>query len=519
MFRKLAIIFVALFGVLLAIPTLSPSLAPYFPSWIKPIPLGLDLKGGAQLLLEVDTDVMLKEKSSQLYDEVRSALIDRDKGVIRFSDLRNTGDGVSLVIREDDMISKAKGRLKRVLGNNVDISSSGKTLKISYTAKARDEMVNDAMSRSIEIVRRRIAALGTKEPSIQSQGGKYILVQLPGVDNPEHIKNLIGRTAKMSFHLVNENITPEQLASNHAPSGTMFLSDINNPEAKIAVYSRIEVSGDSLKNSEASFDQNNMPVVTTEFDASGTRRFAKLTTEHVNERFAIVLDDKVLSAPTIREPIPGGRGQISGGFTLQGAKDLAVLLRSGALPAPLSVIEERTVGAGLGADTIATGKIGSAVGVIFVLVFMLMLYGFFGFIADVVLIVNLMMIIGISALFGATLTLPGIAGIVLTLGMAVDANILPFERIRDEVRSGAPTLRAVEYGFTRSTKTVLDGELTNLICALILFQFGEGPIRGFAVTLSIGVATTLFTCLLLSKVFVDYYMNGKSRKIGYIRNK
>ena len=519
MFRKLAIIFVALFGMLLAVPTLVPSLAPYFPSWIKPIPLGLDLKGGAQLLLEVDTDVMLKEKSAQLYDEVRSALIDRDKGVIRFSDLRNTGDGVSLIIREDDMISKAKGRLKRVLGNNVDISSSGKTLKISYTAKARDEMVNDAMSRSIEIVRRRIDALGTKEPSIQSQGGKYILVQLPGVDNPEHIKNLIGRTAKMSFHLVNENITSEQLASNHAPSGTMFLSDINNPEAKIAVYSRIEVSGDSLKNSEASFDQNNMPVVTTEFDASGTRRFAKLTTEHVNERFAIVLDDKVLSAPTIREPIPGGRGQISGGFTLQGAKDLAVLLRSGALPAPLSVIEERTVGAGLGADTIATGKIGSAVGVIFVLVFMLMLYGFFGFIADVVLIVNLMMIIGISALFGATLTLPGIAGIVLTLGMAVDANILPFERIRDEVRSGAPTLRAVEYGFTRSTKTVLDGELTNLICALILFQFGAGPIRGFAVTLSIGVATTLFTCLLLSKVFVDYYMNGKSRKIGYIRNK
>jgi len=519
MFRKLAIIFVALFGMLLAVPTLVPSLAPYFPSWIRPIPLGLDLKGGAQLLLEVDTDVMLKEKSAQLYDEVRSALIDRDKGVIRFSDLRNTGNGVSLVVREDDMVSKAKGRLKRVLGNNVDISSSGKNLKISYTAKAREEMVNDAMSRSIEIVRRRIDALGTKEPSIQSQGGKYILVQLPGVDNPEHIKNLIGRTAKMSFHLVNENITPEQLASNHAPSGTIFLSDINNPEAKIAVYSRIEVSGDSLKNSEASFDQNNMPVVTTEFDASGTRRFAKLTTEHVNERFAIVLDDKVLSAPTIREPIPGGRGQISGGFTLQGAKDLAVLLRSGALPAPLSVIEERTVGAGLGADTIATGKIGSAVGVIFVLVFMLMLYGFFGFIADVVLIVNLMMIIGISALFGATLTLPGIAGIVLTLGMAVDANILPFERIRDEVRSGAPTLRAVEYGFTRSTKTVLDGELTNLICALILFQFGAGPIRGFAVTLSIGVATTLFTCLLLSKVFVDYYMNGKSRKIGYIRNK
>ena len=519
MFRKLAIIFISLFGMLLAVPTISPKLAPYFPSWIQPIPLGLDLKGGAQLLLEVDTDVMLKEKSAQLYDETRSALIDRSKGVIRFSELRNTGNGVSLVVRESDEVSKAKGRLRSVLGNGVDVTSSGKTLTITYTSKAREEMIQDAMNRSIEIVRRRIDALGTKEPSIQSQGGKYILVQLPGVDNPEHIKELIGRTAKMTFHLVNENITNEQLASGHAPSGTMFLDYMENPGQKVAVYSRVEVSGDSLKNSEASFDQNNMPVVTTEFDASGARRFAKLTTEHVNERFAIVLDDKVLSAPNIREPIPGGRGQISGNFTLQSAKDLAVLLRSGALPAPLEVIEERTVGAGLGADTIATGKIGSAVGVLFVLVFMAMLYGIFGLFADIVLIVNLLMIVGVSALFGATLTLPGIAGIVLTLGMAVDANILPFERIRDEVRAGVPTLRAVDYGFTRSTKTVLDGELTNLICALILFQFGAGPIRGFAVTLSIGVATTLFTCLLLTRVFVDYYMNGKSRKIGYIRNK
>ena len=519
MFKKLLIVFIALFGMLLAVPTLSPKLAPYFPSWIQPIPLGLDLKGGAQLLLEVDTKVMLKEKYVQLYDEVRSALIDRDKGIIRFSDLKNTGDSVTLTVRNSDDVSKAKGRLKKVLGNNVDISSSSKNLTVSYTSQAKDEMIQDAMTRSIEIVRRRIDALGTKEPSIQSQGGKYILVQLPGVDNPEHIKELIGQTAKMTFHLVNENITSAQLDSDHAPSGTMFLPMMNNPSQKIPVYSHVEVSGDSLKNSEASFDQNNMPVVTTEFDASGARRFAKLTTEHVNERFAIVLDEKVLSAPTIREPIPGGRGQISGGFTLQEAKDLAVLLRSGALPAPLSVIEERTVGAGLGADTIATGKIGSVVGVVFILIFMLMLYGIFGLFADIVLIVNLMMIIGVSALLGATLTLPGIAGIVLTLGMAVDANILPFERIRDEVRTGVPTLRAVDYGFNRSTKTVLDGELTNLICALILFQFGAGPIRGFAVTLSIGVMTTLFTCLLLTRVFVDYYMGGKSKKIGYIRMK
>ena len=519
MLKKLAIVFVAVFGVLLAVPTMFPNTARFFPSWIGPINLGLDLKGGAQLLLEVDTDQMFVDKSVQLYDEVRSALVDRSRGIIRFSNLRNADGVITLNVRDADDISRAKGRLKSVLGTAVDVSSSGNVVRIAYTEKQKQEMINDALARSIEIVRRRIDALGTKEPSIQSQGGKYILVQLPGVDNPERIKELIGQTAKMTFHLVNENVSPEQMASGHAPSGTMFLPYMENPSQMVPVYSRVEVSGESLKDSQADFDQNNMPVVTTVFDASGARRFAKLTTEHVNERFAIVLDGRVLSAPNIREPIPGGRGQISGGFTLQGAKDLAVLLRSGALPAPLVVIEERTVGAGLGADTIASGKIGSAVGVLFIVLFMIMVYGMFGFIADVVLLVNLAMIVGVSALFGATLTLPGIAGIVLTLGMAVDANILPYERIRDEVRSGVPTLRAVDMGFDRSVKTVMDGNLTNLICSLILFEFGAGPIRGFAVTLSIGVITTLFTCLMLSRVLIDWYMHGKNKKIGFIRNK
>ncbi len=519
MLKKLLVVFVAVFGVLLAVPTMVPGASKYFPSWMHPISLGLDLKGGAQLLLEVDTATMFQEKSVQLYDEVRSAMIDRSKGVIRFSNLRNNDGVVSLTLREGEDMSHAKGRLKSVFGNTVDISTSGRTITLSYSDKQREEMAADALSRSIEIVRRRIDALGTKEPSIQSQGGKYILVQLPGVDNPEHIKELIGQTAKMTFHLVNENVTPDQLVSGVAPAGTEFLPYMDSPWNMVPVYSHVEVSGESLKDSQADFDQNNMPVVTTVFDTAGARRFAKLTTEHVNERFAIVLDGRVLSAPTIREPIPGGRGQISGGFTLQGAKDLAVLLRSGALPAPLQVIEERTVGAGLGADTIAQGKIGSAIGVLFVLLFMIMVYRGFGLIADIVLMVNLAMIIGVSALLGATLTLPGIAGIVLTLGMAVDANILPFERVRDEMRSGATPLRAVDAGFNRSMKTVLDGELTNLICALILFQFGAGPIRGFAVTLSIGVMTTLFTCLMLSRVLIDWYMGGKNKKIGYVRIK
>ena len=487
MLKKLAIIFVAVFGVLLAVPTLAPSLAPYFPSWIQPIQLGLDLKGGAQLLLEVDTNTMFNEKAEQLYEEARSSLIDRDKGVIRFSNMRNNNGVVSFVVREESDVSKARGRLRSVFGDTVDITTDGRNVSLAYSQRAKDEMVQDALSRSIEIVRRRIDALGTKEPSIQSQGGKYILVQLPGVNDPERIKELIGQTAKMTFHLVNEDITQEQLASGHAPKGTEFLPLMDMPDQLIPVYSHVEVSGESLKDSQAEFDQNSMPVVTTVFDAAGARKFARLTTDHVNERFAIVLDDMVLSAPTIREPIPGGRGQISGGFTLQGAKDLAVLLRSGALPAPLQVIEERTVGAGLGADTIEAGKIASVVGVIFIMIFMIICYRGFGVIASFVLLVNLAMIIGITAVLGGVLTLPGIAGIVLTLGMAVDANILPFERIRDEIRAGSTPLRAVEAGFHRSMKAVLDGNLTNLICSLVLFQFGAGPIRGFAVTLSVGV--------------------------------
>ncbi len=519
MFKKLAIIFTAVFCVLLAVPTMSPKLAPYFPSWISPVSLGLDLKGGAQLLLEVDTATMFQEKTQQLYEETRSSLIDRNKGVIRFSNLRSHDGVVSLVVRNEDEVNDAKGRLKSAFAGTVDITSDGKMIKLSYTDKQKEEMIKDALARSIEIVRRRIDALGTKEPSIQSQGGKYILVQLPGVDNPERIKELIGQTAKMSFHLVNESVTMEQLQNGRAPSGTELLPYMDMPGQVLPVYSRVEVSGDSLKDSQADFDQNNMPVVSTVFDASGARRFAKLTTEHVNERFAIVLDGKVLSAPVIREPIPGGRGQISGGFSLQGAKDLAVLLRSGALPAPLQVIEERTVGAGLGADTIAGGKIGAIAGVLFIFIFLFTVYRGFGVIAGISLMVNLGMIVGLTALFGATLTLPGIAGIVLTLGMAVDANVLPFERIRDEVRSGVQPLRAVSTGFDRATKAVLDGNLTTLICGLVLFQFGAGPIRGFAVTLSIGILTTLFTCVCLTKVLVDWYMNGKNKKIGFVGGK
>jgi preprotein translocase subunit SecD len=517
MFKKIAIAFVAVVGVLMAFPTIWPSSTAFLPSMFRPISLGLDLKGGAQLLLAVDTDAMFREKSAGLYEAVRGAMLNREKGVIRFSELRNNNGAVSLLVKDEKDISKARGRIRGAV-SDANVSTNGNLVTVGYSESEKQRILEDALSRSIEIVRRRIDAFGTKEPSIQSQGGKYILVQLPGVDNPEHIKDLIGQTAKMTFHLVNENATQEQIKSGRPPAGTEFLQTMDG-DGIVPVYSRVELSGENLTDAQAAFDQNNMPVVTQVFDGIGARKFAKLTTEHVNERFAIVLDKKVLSAPVIREPIPGGRGQISGNFTTKSAQDLAVLLRSGALPAPLSVIEERTVGAGLGSDIIDAGKAAGIFGILLIAAFMLLVYGRFGLIANFVLMTNLFMIIGIISFFGGTLTMPGIAGIVLTLGMAVDANILPFERMRDEIKAGSTPLRAVDLGFDKALKAVLDGNLTTLICSLVLFQFGAGPIRGFAVTLSIGILTTLFTCIPLSHLIIDAYMNGRNKNIGFVKMK
>lgn len=519
MLKKLLIIFVALFGCTLLLPTIFPASQAVLPGFMKPVQLGLDLKGGAHLLLGIDTAAMMKEQNSLLYEGVRGALVNRSKGLIRFSDLRERDGVVSLTIRDKGEVSDARGRLNSEFGEDINVKVSGQKLEVSFSDKAKEQKLADAITKSIEIIRRRVDAIGTKEPSIQQQGSEYILVQLPGVDNPERIKELIGKTAKMSFHLVNEKITEDQLLSGRAPAGTEFLPYLDAPGSTIPVFTRVEVSGESLTDSQASFDErNNMPVVTTVFDGVGARKFARLTTEHVDERFAIVLDGQVLSAPVIREPIVGGRGQISGGFTTQGAKDLSVLLRSGALPAPLIVVEERTIGPGLGEDSIRAGSYASFFGVLFVIMFMLIVYKGFGMIANIVLIVNMLMLVGLLALFGTTLTLPGIAGIVLTLAMAVDANILQFERVRDEMRGGASSLRAVENGFGRAYKTVMDANITTLICSLVLFQFASGSIRGFAVVLSIGIFTTLFTCIPLSRLIIDAYMGGKNRKIGFVKD-
>ena len=518
MLKKILIVITAVFGVLLAVPTMIQETDSFMPGVFRPINLGLDLRGGAQLLLEVDVDTMMRDNAGTTYDMIRSSLLDRGRGIIRFSDLRTNDGVVTFTLRDPSEVNKTRGRLRAAVPH-AEVTVSGANFSVRVTDAEQNRMLSDAIDRSIEIIRRRIDEFGTREPSIQRQGSRYILVQLPGVDNPEQIKSLIGQTAKMTFHLVNEDITPDMMAAENArpPAGTEFLRDIDG--RMIAIFSRIELSGENLTDSQATFDQQrHMPVVTQVFDSVGARRFRQLTTENVNRRFAIVLDGKVLSAPVINEPIPGGRGQISGNFTMQSAQELAVLLRSGALPAPLTVIEERTVGAGLGADTIRAGANAAIAGIIVVMLFMILVYGRFGLVANIALLVNLSMIIGVSALFGATLTMPGIAGIILTLGMAVDANILPFERIRDEIKSGSTSLRAVSNGFDRAFKAVLDGNLTTLICALVLFQFGAGPIRGFAVTLSIGVFTTLFTCIALSRLMIETYMSGKNKKIGYVKS-
>ena len=358
------------------------------------------------------------------------------------------------------------------------------------------------MAQSIEIIRRRIDETGTKEPTIQRQGQDRILVQLPGVDNPEHVKALLGRTAKLTFQLVDTSANLEDARRGRLPPGDEILpaqDDRSGGPGQYVVRKRVMVGGDMLVDAQATFHDNE-PVVSFKFDSVGARRFGDATRENVGKPFAIVLDNKVISAPVIREPILGGSGIISGSFTAQSASDLALLLRAGALPAPITILEERTVGAQLGADSIQAGTIASIVAVVLVIVFMVLFYGLFGVFADIALFFNLCLMLAVLSLLGATLTLPGIAGIALTMGMAVDANVLIYERIREELRSGRTMLSSLEAGFNRAFGTILDSHITTLVAGILLYWLGSGPVKGFAVTLSIGVLTSLFSAILVTRL-------------------
>ncbi|MGH6676280.1 MAG: protein translocase subunit SecD, partial [Xanthobacteraceae bacterium] len=389
---------------------------------------------------------------------------------------------------------------------SLNITENNGLITLAPSQAALTERIRQAVDQSIEIIQRRVNELGLVEPSIQREGLDRILVQVPGLQDPTRLKEILGKTAKLDFRMVNLSMTPEQAMQTHPPADADLL-DGQKPGEKYLVDKRVLVSGGDLVDAEPGFDQRtNEPVVNFRFNSSGARKFAEATERNVGKPFAIVLDNKVVSAPVIREPILGGQGQISGNFTVQEANDLSILLRAGALPAPLTVVEENTVGPGLGQDSIRAGEHAAYVGAGLVIFFMFVTYGLFGLFANIAVSINVAMIFGVLSMLGATLTLPGIAGIVLTVGIAVDSNVLIYERIREEVRAGRSAINAIDAGFTRALATILDSNITTFIAAAVLFYAGSGPVRGFAVTLGAGILTSLFTAFTLTRLIVAYWV-------------
>jgi protein-export membrane protein SecD len=513
------IIVVCTVGVLLALPNAFPERSlSTMPNWLphQQINLGLDLRGGSYLLLEVDMNAVVKERLENVVDSMRS---DLRAAHIGYTGLQATSNEVRFTLTDPHVVDQVRAMASKVdaeTDTNIDAEDD---VSIKFNPTALEARRRSAVEQSIEIVRRRIDESGTKEPTIQREGTDRILVQLPGVGNPEHIKELLGRTAKMTFQLVDENVSPEDAARGRIPPGDVVLPMENDrggrgPAGSIVVKRRIMVSGDTLTDAQPTFENGNEPVVSFKFDSTGARRFGEATRDNVGKRFAIVLDNKVISAPVIREAILGGQGIISGSFTVQSASDLALLLRAGALPAPLTILEQRTVGPDLGADSIRDGTTASVVAVVLVVVFMFLFYGLFGIFANIALFFNLCLMFATLTLLGATLTLPGIAGIALTLGMAVDANVLIYERIREEVRGGRSLISSLQAGFERAFGTILDSHVTTLVAGALMFWLGSGPVKGFAVTLSIGVLTSLFSAILVTRLqIVTWLRRTKPKEI------
>ncbi len=502
---------IVLLGFVAAAPNLlKQETADNLPDWAphQQVNLGLDLQGGSHLLLEVKVSVVVRERLESTVDAIRVVL---RKNRIGYTGLGIRNNSVTFLVREIADTEKTQTLVQSV-DKDLEVVVKKDRLSINFTDQALRKIRSSAVSQSIEIIRRRIDETGTREPTIQRQGQDRVLVQVPGLDNPERLKRLLGKTAKMSFHLLDQKGSLAEALQGRIPPGVMLLASIEegSQSQRYLVKKRVAVGGDRLIDAQPSFDsRTGEPVVNFRFDTLGGKKFGDVTKKNVNRPFAIVLDGKVISAPVIREPILGGSGQISGNFSIGGAQDLALLLRAGALPAPLTILEERSVGPGLGADSIAAGKIASIIGLVLVIIFMIITYGVFGFFADIALLVNMVLILGSLSLLQATLTLPGIAGIVLTIGMAVDANVLVFERIREELRAGRTPISAIDSGYSRAITTIIDANLTTLIAALILFYFGSGPIRGFAVTLSIGIISSMFTAIMLTRLMVVAWIRNR----------
>jgi preprotein translocase subunit SecD len=512
--KVVSVLMICLLGVVYSLPNLFPRAEmDRMPDWLphQQINLGLDLQGGSHLLLEVDLAAVIEERLNSVLDDVRTTLRPERIG---YRGLGVHGDAVALTLIDPAATERAVELLDALntnpLADDLEITDAGNgRLDLRLTESAANDLRNTAVQQSVEIVRRRIDEVGTREPTIQQQGMDRILVQVPGEKDPDSIKRLLGQTAKLTFHLVDLDTPLDQALSGNLPPGSMILpsEETTRPGqlAQQVVRKRVEVSGESLVDAEPTF-QENQPVVSFRFDSVGARKFGNVTREHVGELLAIVLDDKVISSPRIREPILGGSGIISGSFTPDSANELAILLRAGALPAPLNIIEERTVGPDLGADSIEAGKWAGVLALILVIGFMALYYGLFGIVACVALLVNLVLIVAALSVLQATLTLPGIAGIVLTIGMAVDANVLIFERIREEARLGKSPISAVDSGYREAMRTIIDANLTTLIAAVLLYAFGSGPVRGFAVTLGIGIITSMFTAITLTRLMVSTWL-------------
>ena len=526
---RIVTLLILLAGIMIALPNALPqNLLNRFPSWLpsSSVSLGLDLQGGSYLLLEVELDQVQKDKLEATIGDIRAAF---RKARIGYTDLIAQNDTVTVKVTDPSRYDEAKNLVADL---NPSISSSvlavgakqydmaespNGVVTLHMTNAYKTQTQQQILEQSIEVVRRRIDAMGTREPTIERQGQDRILVQVPGLQDPDRLKTILGKTAKMTFQLVDETADP---SARVPPIGDEILPQMSdNPkqvQPPVIVQRRIMVSGDRLTDAGPGFDsRTGQPVVTFRFDSVGAREFGNVTKDNVGHRFAIVLDKQILSAPVIEEAILGGSGQITGSFTTQTANNLAILLRAGALPAPLRILEERTVGAELGADSVKAGRYSAIAGLLAVAGFMILRYGLFGVFADIALTLNVVLLLAALTAFGATLTLPGIAGIVLTMGMAVDANVLIYERIREEQRNGRSMLASIDTGFRRAMATIIDANMTHLIASLILFQLGSGSVKGFAVTLGVGIITSFFTAVMVTRLIVIGWLNiARPRKLA-----
>ena len=516
-FKKWQLFLVILFS-LFAIIFSSPNffskeslkkLPSFFPN--DQVVLGLDLQGGSYLLIEVDTSSVVSENLESFSDRLRLSL---RKNKISYSKFKVQDENIFFNVRNENNKNDLLKILSKYSQDIVFEYQDTNSLKIYFNTQKTKNIQDNAVSQSIEVVRRRVDEFGTKEPTIQRQGLNRILLELPGITEPERLKKLLGKTAKLTLQIVDDDLTWDDLRTGETKPGIVVyesdkeLDPFGNP-LLFAVKKRNVISGDLLTNAFPTLDKGS-PVVSFEFNNKGGRKFGKITTENIGKKLAIILDNKVISYPNIREPITGGKGIITGQFSFQEATDLSMLLRAGALPAPLNILEERTVGPSLGADSIKSGKFASLLGFSLIIIFMYLIYGIFGIFANLALIFNLLILLAILTLIKATLTLPGIAGIVLTIGMAVDANVLIFERIKEEIKHGLSPIATIDTGYKEAFKTIIDANITTLIAAIMLFGLGSGPVKGFAITLSIGILTSMFTAIMFTRILILIWLKRNS---------